>query len=179
MYHAARIPVPGAYNLAGVADIHQFLQPGQIFVCIKPIDGPMKYLEGPVLVSRSPTIHPGDIQRAIAIGAPPPGSPFVHEPLPNTVVFSTTGERSLPSCLGGGDLDGDEYNVIPLNDLPEFLPSKFADPSEYEPAQRKELDHPCQHEDVASFVMDYITSDVSAWLSPIVGVTAVIRFWDT
>ena len=22
------------------------------------------------------------------------------------------GERSLPSCLGGGDLDGDDYNLI-------------------------------------------------------------------
>ena len=91
----ARIPVPGAYNLVGVADIHRYLKPRQIFVCIKPIDGSRIYLSGPVLVSRSPAIHPGDVQLVTAIGAPPPESPFEEESLPNTIVFSTTGSSSF------------------------------------------------------------------------------------
>lgn len=40
---------------------------------------------------RSPVIHPGDVQLARAIGKPPMGSCFEHEPLLNTVVFPTKG----------------------------------------------------------------------------------------
>lgn len=87
----ARIPVPHAWTLVGVADVHKFLQPGEIFACIKPVDGSVIYLEGPVLISRSPTIHPGDVQVVNAIGKPPVGSCFAREPLANAVVFSVLG----------------------------------------------------------------------------------------
>jgi len=66
----------------------------------------------------------------------------------------------VPSCLGGGDLDGDIYNLIPLNNLPEFCPTKFCAPAKYDPAPKKEVDHPSTMEDVAEFVMEYINSDV-------------------
>ncbi len=71
------------------------------------------------------------------------------------------GKRPLPSCLGGGDLDGDIYNVIPLKDHPYFSPSKLYEPAEYPPTKRKLLDRPSTMEDVADFVMEYIISDVS------------------
>lgn len=67
----------------------------------------------------------------------------------------------MPSCLGGGDLDGDVYNLIPLNDLPEFRPTACYPPAKYDPAPRKEVDHPSTMKDVADFVMEYIISDVS------------------
>ncbi|KAE9396411.1 RdRP-domain-containing protein [Gymnopus androsaceus JB14] len=161
--HRARIPVPGAYNLVGIADVHQELGPNEISVCIMQKDsGKLEYLSGPCLVSRSPTIHPGDVQIVHAIGKPGAGSCFEHEPLPNTLVFSTRGERPIPSCLGGGDLDGDEYDIIPLDTLPKFrIPeSQIQRPSLYNPAIRKELSRPCKLLDVAEFVMQYILSDV-------------------
>ena len=88
----ARIPIPGAWTLVGVADVHGFLQKDQIFACIKDsyMHEPI-YLEGPTVISRSPTIHPGDVRVAHAIGRPPPGSCFEKEKLPNTVVFSIRG----------------------------------------------------------------------------------------
>ncbi|KAF9015323.1 RNA-directed RNA polymerase 2 [Cyathus striatus] len=157
----ARIPVPGAWTLVGVADIHKYLQPNQIFVCIKPIHGAIEYLEGPVLISRSPTIHPGDVQVAHAIGKPPKNSCFAIEPLPNTVVFSVVGDRPLPSALGGGDLDGDLYNILPLQNLPEFSPTHPPySPAKYAPAPKKMLDRPSTMKDVAEFVMEFISSDV-------------------
>jgi RNA-dependent RNA polymerase len=88
----ARIPIPGGWTLVGVADVHGFLENGQIFACIKdPSTHKTIYLEGPVLISRSPTIHPGDVQIARAIGRPPAGSCFEKEALPNAVVFSIKG----------------------------------------------------------------------------------------
>jgi RNA-dependent RNA polymerase len=87
----SRIPIPDAWTLVGVADEYKFLQEGEIFACVKPYTGGTIYLEGDILISRSPTIHPGDVQIVRAIGRPPPGSPFEKEPLPNTVVFNTKG----------------------------------------------------------------------------------------
>lgn len=71
------------------------------------------------------------------------------------------GDRPLPSKLGGGDLDGDEYNLLPLNDLPQFRPDATCPPGEYSPAPRKLLESNATMSDVADFVVDYIKSDVS------------------
>jgi len=87
----ARIPIPGAWTLVGVADTHRYLKPNQIFACIRPVHDGGKYLSGRVLISRSPVIHPGDVQIVEAIGPPPPNSCFEKEELPNTVVFSVQG----------------------------------------------------------------------------------------
>src|SRR5215471_17849624 len=59
--HHARIPIPGGWTLVGVADVHNVLEEGQIFACVKPEGSKSQYLEGPILISRSPTIHPGDV----------------------------------------------------------------------------------------------------------------------
>ncbi|KAJ7785996.1 RNA-directed RNA polymerase 2 [Mycena metata] len=156
----ARIPVKGGVTVVGVADVHRFLQEGEIFVCTRePDSNRLKYLQGECLISRSPTIHPGDVQLVRAIGVPPPGSCFAQEPLPNTVVFSVQGERPLPSCCGGGDLDGDVYNIIPLNMCPGFRPRVTHPPGDYSPAQKKLVPHLSTMVDVAEFVIEFINSD--------------------
>ncbi|KAH9025869.1 RdRP-domain-containing protein [Lactarius pseudohatsudake] len=156
--HHARIPVRDGYTLVGVADVHGYLQEGEVFACVSvPESNLIRYLEGPVLVSRSPVIHPGDVQVVRAIGRPPPDSPFAKEPLMNTVVFSVNGTRPLPSYLGGGDLDGDTYNVTFFKDL---HPPLNHPPGAYDPAPKKFLDRPSTMDDVADFVVDYISSDI-------------------
>lgn len=90
--YRARIPVPGGYSLVGVADVHGYLEEGEIFACVaRSDDEEPTYLEGLTMITRSPTIHPGDVQVVKAIGRPPPGTIFDIEPLTNTVVFSTKG----------------------------------------------------------------------------------------
>lgn len=68
------------------------------------------------------------------------------------------GERPLPSCLGGGDLDGDLYNVTTRRDL---LPRRTYKPASYDPVQKKLVDHESTMDDVADFVAEFISSDVS------------------
>jgi RNA-dependent RNA polymerase len=84
------------------------------------------------------------------------------------------GERPLPSMLGGGDLDGDTYNVwsssyecacmaswstIPLASRSLLIPENKA-PEEYPAATKRKVQHKCTMEDVKSFVTDYIISNV-------------------
>lgn len=155
--HHARIPVQEGWNVVGVADVHGWLEEEEVFGYIVPTDGSAPvYLEGPTLVTRSPTIHPGDVQIAHGIGPPPPGSPFEYQNLRNTLVFSTKGSRPLPSFLGGGDLDGDEYRVTMWEPL---IPPRIYEPAEYAPAPKKVLDRPSTMRDVAEFVTEYINSD--------------------
>ena len=50
-YHA-RIPIPG-YTLVGVADVHGWLQPDEVFVCIvNRRTNILEYLEGDMVVTR-------------------------------------------------------------------------------------------------------------------------------
>ena len=105
--HHARIPVPGpeSWTLVGVADIHGQLEEGEIFACIdSPNESRLIYLEGPCLISRSPTIHPGDVQMVHAIGRPPAGSALASESLRNTVVFSIQGMSRLMNNHGANSL---------------------------------------------------------------------------
>lgn len=78
--------------------------------------GEPRCLEGTVLISRPPTIHPGDVQLVRAVGRPPAGLEELAS-LTNVVVMSVKGERPLSNCLGGGDLDGERFypNIVNLN----------------------------------------------------------------
>ncbi|KAL1732044.1 RNA dependent RNA polymerase-domain-containing protein [Schizophyllum commune] len=159
----ARIPIPGAYTLVGVADVHRWLGEGEVFACVKEVDSRIEYLKGDVLISRSPTIHPGDVQVVRAIGRPPAGSPFAQEPLANTVVFSVKG--MLLGLIQArkeqrGDLDGDVYNLIRLDTHPEFRPARTCEAASYAAAPRKVLDRPANMDDVADFVLDFMSFDV-------------------
>jgi hypothetical protein len=82
------------------------------------------------------------------------------------IIFS--GARPLPSCLGGGDLDGDVYNIIPLEVHQCFMPEQIYSPAEYAPAQRKLLPRNSTMDDVAHFVAEYILSDVRLVLRALV-----------
>ncbi|KAG9109630.1 hypothetical protein FRC07_008274 [Ceratobasidium sp. 392] len=161
--HKARIPVPESYTLVGVCDEDNYLRTREIYACVQHFDhrtGEIQkhYLRGRMLVTRSPVIHPGDAQILWAIGEPPVGSPFAGEGnhLPNCVVFSTRGPRPVPNMLGGGDLDGDLYNLIPL---PELIPPHLYMPASYPTAKLKKIPTESTIDDIADFMVLYICND--------------------
>ncbi|TCD70921.1 hypothetical protein EIP91_000827 [Steccherinum ochraceum] len=173
--HKARIPIKESYHLVGVADegpayeregklnVYK-LNVAEIFVCVQNQDEKPKYIKGPVTLSRSPTVHPGDVQRVRAIGEPPRDMLCSFRHLKNVVVLPSVGDRSLASCLGGGDLDGDEYQIIQETSL---LPPEHVEPASYESAGTRELTRPGNStiDDICDFVVEYINSDVLGLLS--------------
>ncbi|KAG8991145.1 hypothetical protein FRB95_011906 [Tulasnella sp. JGI-2019a] len=158
--YKANIPVPDSYTLVGVADVHDVLEEGEIYVCVHNPGEEMKWLQGEFLITRSPMMHPGDIQLARAIGRPGrPDSPYGIEPLPNCIVFACKGDRPLPNCLGGGDLDGDMYNLIDLTRIPEMKPPVFDEPASYPPGEPWVTEHIATVNDIADFFTRFMMSD--------------------
>ncbi|TBU35633.1 RdRP-domain-containing protein [Dichomitus squalens] len=176
MKHSARIPIPDSYLLVGLADEGPAyeaegvqnvfcLKENQIFACVQnETDDEPTYLQGVVVISRSPVVHPGDVQRVYAVGKPPDDKVCFFRNLRNVVVLPSVGKRSLASMLGGGDLDGDLYSVIKYSPL---LPTEHADPGSYEPVGTKRLPDGRQStvDDICDFIVEYINSDVLGLLS--------------
>ncbi|KAJ7685522.1 RNA dependent RNA polymerase-domain-containing protein [Mycena polygramma] len=165
--HSARILIPESYLLVGVADegpaytragygnVYE-LPPGKIYACIHRRDdeGPV-WLEGSCTISRSPITHLGDVQRVHAIGKPPEGMLCLFAGLKNVVVLSSKDpQRSIASCLGGGDLD---YSPL--------LPPNQEKPAEYPDGDTLTLDRDSTVADICDFIVNYINSDVLGLLS--------------
>ncbi|TFK28493.1 RdRP-domain-containing protein [Coprinopsis marcescibilis] len=170
----ARIPVPDSYMLVGVVDeghLYQekyrnvfTLSPNQIYACVQNADDlEPKWIEGTCAITRHPIVHEGDLQVVYAIGKPPPGMFCAFGHMVNVVVFSATGQRSLPSCLAGGDLDGDKYAIITYEGL---VPMTFRPPAEPDNTMKdhefpdSEPDRKVKAEDLCKFYVQYIRSDV-------------------
>lgn len=108
----------------GIMDETSTLEEGQIYCSIHSERG-SEIITGDVVITRSPALHPGDIQCVQAVDVP---SSCALTNIHNVVVFSSKGHRDLPSQLSGGDLDGDLYNVI--YDL-TLYPKRAHSPADY------------------------------------------------
>lgn len=169
--YRARIPIPESYMLPGVADEGPAyvnrrdniycLPQGKIFACVQDSgDSEPTWLSGPCIISRSPVMHPGDVQCVEAIGRPPANCLFAE--LRNVVVFPAQGTWSLPNSLAGGDLDGDMYEVVQYGPRLDLRPHE---PAAYPPARPFTLNRPSTVTDVCDFIVEYINSDVVGLVS--------------
>ncbi len=152
--------MPRGITLFGIMDETGFLDEGQVYVTYDPGDSTegRKRFEppppaGPLLVTRSPALHPGDVQRAI--NTIPPAGHALRE-LANCIVFSSTGSRDLPSQLSGGDLDGDIYNV--LWD-PALSSAETFEPADYPRQAPLDIGRRVTGDDMADFFIDFMKTD--------------------
>ncbi|UKZ81885.1 hypothetical protein TrVFT333_009661 [Trichoderma virens FT-333] len=137
--HKARIPVDQGVTLFGIMDETGFLEEGQIYVTFDSsydkaqgrVKGSLK--DGFVLITRSPALHPGDIQLA------------------------QKGSRDLPSQLSGGDLDGDLYSIFWD---PFVIPKSYFTPADYPRVTPPALDRVVTREDIADFFVKFMETDI-------------------
>lgn len=100
--YKGRIAVKNGVKLYGVMDETGYLKANEIF-CTREVDGSSQVLvEDRVLVTRSPALHPGDVQICRAVKPPKDSSGNPLNSLINVIVFSQHGERDIPSMLSGG-----------------------------------------------------------------------------
>ncbi|CEI65400.1 hypothetical protein FVEN_g6183 [Fusarium venenatum] len=159
--HKARIPVDNGVTLFGIMDETGFLNEGEVYITYdktygrgngRGIKSTLK--DGRVIVTRSPALHPGDIQLAKQV-TPPQDHPL--RSLQNCIAFSQKGKRDLPSMLSGGDLDGDIYNIIWD---PEANPLRIFSPADYPRVTPKPLDRQVESKDIADFFINFMRTDI-------------------
>lgn len=100
--HKARIPVALGYTLVGIADEYNIIPEGSIYARIEKKGQPTRCITGQMAVSRSPNLHPGDIQ--ICYGLEDRHLRLEEQGLaypPNVLVFSVDGRL----CHEGALLD--------------------------------------------------------------------------
>lgn len=156
--HKSKIPVPKGVTLFGIMDETGLLREHEVYVTYTHDPEDKRFTAPPanglVVVTRSPALHPGDIQIARNV-IPPPGHPLVT--LRNCIVFSQHGERDLPSQLSGGDLDGDMFNVIwDERIIPKLQTFGAADYPRVEPVT---FNREIQSSDMANFFVDFMKTD--------------------
>ena len=106
---------------------------------------------GPVLLTRSPLLHPGDIRVVCGVDVPE-----LHH-IKDAVVLPQNGDRDIASMCSGGDLDGDDFLVIWDQDL---LPKEWNhEPMDY--SQPPPLIHGNEItvDDLTTFFVRYIKND--------------------
>ncbi|KAI1389188.1 RdRP-domain-containing protein [Hypoxylon trugodes] len=160
--HKARIPVEKGVTLFGIMDEFGFLEEDEIYFTFdkKKLKLHGKYDEDEiydqlVIITRSPALHPGDIQIRRAV-RPPPDHPL--RSLSNCVVFSQKGQRDLPSELSGGDLDGDIYNIIWDLDAVDSATREFP-PADYPRVSPKNIGRPVKLDDMTEFFVEFMATD--------------------
>lgn len=139
--------------LIGIMDETGVLEEGEIFCTVSSEGKGTFILTGTVVVTRSPALHPGDVQCASAVKVPA-DSPLMS--LRNCVVFSSKGERDLPSQLSGGDLDGDLFNVIHESSL---YPAKVAVPADYPSQKAIDIEREVVRSDMTAFFIQFMEND--------------------
>lgn len=152
--HRGRIPVEEGVTLYGIMDETGVLEEGQVFIIMDARPGMSKVVTGRnLIVTRSPALHPGDIQLVTAVSVPH-DSPLME--LSNCICFSQKGTRDLPSQLSGGDLDGDLYNVIWDRNAGPKRTYKAAD---YLRQEAIDIGRSVQRDDMTTFFVQFMATD--------------------
>jgi hypothetical protein len=147
-------------------DETEYLEEGQVYCPTTDENGHLAIAEGLVVITRCPALHPGDVQCALAV-KPPDGSPL--KALRNCIVFSSKGDRDLPSKLSGGDLDGDLFHVIKDKRL---FPKSVSLPADYPATEPIDIGREVTREDMTEFFVTFMEKDVLAHIATLHQITA-------
>jgi hypothetical protein len=158
--YRGRIPIEKGCTLYGIMDETGYLQEGQVYIVTEHAEHGKQVIVGKqVVVTRSPALHPGDIQIARAVDVPESN---LLSALSNVIVFSQFGSRDLPSQLSGGDLDGDLYNVIYDSDL---IPKTTYQAADYPRVTALSLDREVNAQDMSDFFVDFMETDQLGYIA--------------
>jgi RNA-dependent RNA polymerase len=120
-------------------------------------NGQTEIIKGVCIVGRNPSLHPGDIRVVQAVDAPE----LRH--LKDVVVFSSKGDKPVPSMLSGGDLDGDDFFIIWDAGL---IPTEWNHrPMCYEAPAPKQLNRDVVVDDLRKFFVNFMKNDVLALIA--------------
>ncbi|GMH21473.1 hypothetical protein Nepgr_023315 [Nepenthes gracilis] len=162
-----RVFVPKGRVLLGCLDETGVLNYGQVFVRLtmkkselehgdqsffRKIDDKTSILIGPVVVTKNPCLHPGDVRVLEAVYE----VLLEEKGLVDCLVFPQKGKRPHPNECSGGDLDGDLY-FLSWDD--KLIPPRTVAPMDYTARRPRIMDHNVTLEEIQQFFVDYMIND--------------------
>lgn len=162
IHSMARIPIKNGRYAIGIMDEFGVLEPGQVYFKMSTSASSSQASSsefvthtGPLCISRSPCLHPGDARFVDAVDVPE----LAH--LVDVIVFPQKGARPIPDECSGGDLDGDQYLILwgddfmpPRRDTPAFNHETSADAS-----KASKDDNEVYPLELVDFFVNYIFDD--------------------
>ncbi|CAL1262575.1 unnamed protein product [Larinioides sclopetarius] len=151
-------------NMFGVLDETGILEYGQVFVQYstdvtlgRTTADDTKILNGTVMVTKFPCVHPGDVRKFTAVDIPQ-----LHHII-DCIVFPQKGPRPHPNEMAGSDLDGDEYCVIWMPELifaiDNAVPPDYPKPDAHGFRNVSDFLSHSRTEEIAKFIVEYIKND--------------------
>lgn len=141
--------------MMGTLDDTGTLEYGQVFVQYSQIPGTEQedsiVLKGPVVATKNPCFHPGDLRKYEAVDV----SALHH--MFDCIVFPQKGKRPHPNEMSGSDLDGDMYFVSWDDHFYNVIENQ--EPMDFPKATKKYLDRKVNVDDIIDFVGEYIKND--------------------
>lgn len=141
--------------MMGTLDDTGTLEYGQVFVQYSQISGTEQkdsiVLKGPVVATKNPCFHPGDLRKYEAVDV----SALHH--MFDCIVFPQEGKRPHPNEMSGSDLDGDMYFVSWDDQFYNVIENQ--EPMDFPKATKKYLDRKVNVDDIIDFVGEYIKND--------------------
>ncbi|KAI1287455.1 putative RNA-dependent RNA polymerase 1 [Halotydeus destructor] len=150
----ARIKVDqnkGRIMFGAVDDTHK-LEYGEIFVQYSTDGEPNRILDGEIMVTKYPCMHPGDVRKFTAVDVP-----SLHH-IVDTIIFPSKGPRPHPDEMAGSDLDGDEYSVIWDKNL--YFAGSNRDAMHFPINKADELARDVNEDDMLEFFITFIQSNI-------------------
>jgi RNA-dependent RNA polymerase len=152
-----KVPMDSGRIAFGVLDETGSLDYGQIFAKLSHVnkDGFSSdksfILEGEVMVTKFPCLHPGDVRKLTAVNIP------ALNHIKDCIVFPAKGPRPHSDEMAGSDLDGDEYALFWNCDL--VFEGKNMEAMHFPTGNAEELDHNAEVADILDFYCNYILSN--------------------
>ena len=101
----SRVFVEKGAVLIGGLDETGLVPEGCVFVQIRPEGPGFEILNCPIMVTKHPAMHPGDVRMLLAVNIPELSG---HK---NVILFSRHGSRPEADKMAGSDLDGDQFAI--------------------------------------------------------------------
>ena len=140
-------------NEMGTRQEKEALLPEVFILLSKGPDNKPYVVEGPMLLARNPSLHPGDIRVVRGVDIP------ALRHLKDVVVLPQTGDRDVAGMCSGGDLDGDDFVVMWDQDLLPPESHWIVDPMDYTAPVPLKAERDVTTDDITSFFVTYIKND--------------------
>lgn len=117
----SNIMIEKSARIIGIIDQYDILNEGELYCTVfdnMDLKPKKEHVEGDVIITRNPCLHPADIRKMTCISEVQAGLRFenrgdhnVYSEFVNCIIFPKKGDIPVTAQISGSDLDGDNFFI--------------------------------------------------------------------